>query len=170
MLAKLAEYHDDRPDFLKDHFNAEWLECVLGKTESRKQKAEIENVSDRRQMSAACGLWSRMVVGLRWRLRRAKGMMHGWVKRWLPKVSDWQERRKVARFLKVGERHQWMYDEISMGQLLADCGFEHVQRMTGGRTLLALGEEIERLDMTEAGKAYQPFSVYMEAKAPGKEC
>jgi len=40
MLARLAEYKGNPPEFLKEYFNEEWRECVLGKVESRKQKTE----------------------------------------------------------------------------------------------------------------------------------
>jgi predicted SAM-dependent methyltransferase len=104
----------------------------------------------------------RISLGLRWRWRVLGQKVDTWQRRHAPGIWDWRERRRVARYLAQGERHQWMYDEVSLGQLLADCGFVDVQRMTAGSTLSPFGDELRRLDMTEVGGAYQPFSLYME--------
>jgi hypothetical protein len=104
----------------------------------------------------------RITPGLRWRWRALGEKVGTWLKVHAPRIADWRERQRVARYLAQGERHQWMYDEVSMKRLMEDCGFVNVQRMTAGSTLSPFEDDLRRLDMTASGETYQPMSLYVE--------
>jgi hypothetical protein len=86
-----------------------------------------------------------------------------------PGMADRLDCWRVARYLAQGERHQWMYDEVSMKRLMEDCGFVNVQRMTAGSTLSPFEDDLRRLDMTADGGAYQPMSLYVEGCKGARE-
>jgi SAM-dependent methyltransferase len=68
--------------------------------------------------------------------------------------------REKAAYLLVGDRqHQWMYDGASLCRLLALGGFEAVQEMPAGTTMIA---DPGPLDLAERS----PESVFVEARNP----
>ena len=178
MLARLAEYGNEPPAFLRKCFNSEWLECVLGqgsacgaRSDVRCQMSGGEGPSDLRPRNSDLGpqtsdLLGRIAPGLRWRWRVVMEALERALRKYCPGIADRLDCWRAARFLAQGERHQWMYDEWSMKRLMEDCGFVNVQRMTSGKTASPFGDELQRLDMTAAGEAYQPMSLYVEAVAP----
>ena len=78
---------------------------------------------------------------------------------------DW-EAVKAGRFrLRSGEVHQWMYDDLSLWQLLAECGFEEAQVQTPSDSLIE-GWDQFHLDADPDGSVWLPNSLYMEARKP----
>lgn len=79
--------------------------------------------------------------------------------------------RAVERWVRgdasrVGQRHRWMYDEVSLTRLLAGCGYVDIRKTTAG----ASGSGDWRcwgLDTNEDGSPYKPESLYMEARRTG---
>lgn len=69
--------------------------------------------------------------------------------------------REVARFESRGERHRWMYDRISLADLLVETGFTDVQQ-TDAVTSRIPDFAAARLDADEAGRPRKPDSLYLE--------
>ena len=68
----------------------------------------------------------------------------------------------VGRFRQSGEVHKWMYDRLSLGELLQQAGFGEI------RVCAANESRIPRfnsylLDLTENGSTRKPDSLFMEA-------
>ncbi|GAK57148.1 hypothetical protein U27_04113 [Candidatus Vecturithrix granuli] len=62
-----------------------------------------------------------------------------------------------------GETHQWMYDRISLCQLLALLGYKHPRVCTYNVSLIPHWSEY-RLEVDECGNEYKPASLYVEAE------
>ena len=76
-------------------------------------------------------------------------------------VSD----RDAARFASRGERHQWMYDRVSLADRLRAAGFVEPQRV--GATDSAIpGFARYELDADASGRPHKPDSLFMEAVRP----
>lgn len=73
--------------------------------------------------------------------------------------------RAMARFAGRGERHQWMYDRVSLAAVLTDAGFVAV-RQVGPLESRIPGFAASGLDADQAGIAHKPDSLYMEAACP----
>ncbi|MDR2819186.1 MAG: glycosyltransferase [Desulfovibrio sp.] len=72
------------------------------------------------------------------------------------------------QFLLGGERHHWMYDEISLSRLLADLGFNVITKQAHDRSLR---EDIllYGLDSAPCGGVRKPDSFFLEALKPETE-
>ncbi len=66
---------------------------------------------------------------------------------------------------KTGERHQWMYDQHTLGTLLCESGFLNPRVMDYNTSHLPEWSEYG-LDQDGSGTEYKPESLYMEAKKP----
>ncbi|MFM1904435.1 MAG: hypothetical protein RLZZ440_2335 [Planctomycetota bacterium] len=73
--------------------------------------------------------------------------------------------REVARFESRGERHRWMYDRVSLADLLAEAGFTEI-RQTDAVTSRIPGFAAAALDADEAGQPRKPDSLYVEGVRP----
>ena len=74
---------------------------------------------------------------------------------------------RLGRFRQSGEVHQWMYDEMSLGELLRSTGFEGIKRRTAVESYITGWRDLG-LDADIGGLVYKPDSLFMEAKkAPG---
>jgi predicted SAM-dependent methyltransferase len=69
--------------------------------------------------------------------------------------------RDVARFEGRGERHRWMYDRVSLADLLAEAGFTDI-RQTDAVDSRIPGFAAAELDADEAGRPRKPDSLYLE--------
>lgn len=78
-----------------------------------------------------------------------------------PQVSD----RRALRFSKSGERHKWMYDRISLCELLSATGFCDPRRVTALESRITDFPAYE-LDADRNGTTHKPDSLFMEAVAP----
>lgn len=65
-----------------------------------------------------------------------------------------------------GEAHRWMYDRISLGEILLELGYKDVQVQQYDTSLVGNWNEY-RLDANESGKQLQPDSLYMECRKAG---
>ncbi|WP_405237743.1 class I SAM-dependent methyltransferase [Lentisalinibacter orientalis] len=61
-----------------------------------------------------------------------------------------------------GETHQWMYDEITLRQKLADAGYRNPRRVTHRESEIPEWSAIG-LDTLGSGEPYKPGSLYIEA-------
>jgi hypothetical protein len=74
------------------------------------------------------------------------------------------EKSRLA-FLKTGENHRWMYDEISLGQILIKAGFKDVKSCQADES--AIGDfPTYHLDTDKNGRVRKPDSLFMEGRAP----
>jgi len=73
--------------------------------------------------------------------------------------------RAARRFAALGERHRWMYDHVSLGDLLAASGFTEVCR-TGPDASRIPGFRESCLDADSVGRPWKPDSLYMEGVKP----
>ena len=74
------------------------------------------------------------------------------------------EKSRLA-FLKTGENHRWMYDEVSLGQLLIQAGFLRVKPCQADESAIQ-DFSMYHLDTDEAGRVRKPDSLFVEAQAP----
>ena len=73
--------------------------------------------------------------------------------------------RAAARYATRGERHRWMYDRLSLADLLTEAGFQDT------RVTDAVGSRIPEfasacLDADEQGRPRKPDSLYLEGIRP----
>lgn len=73
--------------------------------------------------------------------------------------------RAARRFATLGERHRWMYDHVSLGDVLAAAGFAEVRRTDANTSRIADFAEA-CLDADSAGRPWKPDSLYMEGVKP----
>lgn len=73
--------------------------------------------------------------------------------------------RAVARFVARGERHRWMYDRLSLVDLLAETGFQEAATTTADASRIP-GFEAAGLDTDAAGRPRKPDSLYVEGVRP----
>jgi SAM-dependent methyltransferase len=71
---------------------------------------------------------------------------------------------RQARFRQTGEVHRWMYDRISLRQLLERCGFTRVAACQAHESRVP-GFAAYGLDMV-GGRVRKPDSLFMEASKP----
>ncbi len=67
---------------------------------------------------------------------------------------------------KIGETHQWMYDEVSLMALLKQTGFEEVFRADWNASKIPEWQKYNFDESRDGGKPRKPDSFYMEAKKP----
>jgi predicted SAM-dependent methyltransferase len=73
--------------------------------------------------------------------------------------------RAAARYAGRGERHRWMYDRVSLGDLLAEAGFVEVGRTDAVGSRIP-GFAVACLDADQAGRPRKPDSLYLEGVRP----
>ena len=73
--------------------------------------------------------------------------------------------RELTRFAQRGERHRWMYDRISLVELLAEIGFRESATTTADASRIP-GFEAACLDTDAAGRPRKPDSLYVEGVRP----
>lgn len=73
--------------------------------------------------------------------------------------------RAAARFAARGERHQWMYDRVSLAALLTDAGFVDIRQVGPSESRIP-SFAAAGLDTDPAGMPHKPDSLYMEAACP----
>lgn len=69
--------------------------------------------------------------------------------------------REAAKFAARGERHRWMYDRVSLADLLRDAGFSE-PRVVGPTDSAIPGFAGYELDADAAGRPHKPDSLFME--------
>lgn len=74
------------------------------------------------------------------------------------------EKSRLA-FLKTGECHRWMYDEVSLRQLLIQTGFVDVKSCQADESAIREFSSYH-LDTNESRQVRKPDSLFMEARAP----
>jgi hypothetical protein len=68
----------------------------------------------------------------------------------------------VALFRQSGEVHKWMYDRLSLGELLQQAGFSDIRVCAAGESRIPQFNTY-LLDLTENGSTRKPDSLFMEA-------
>ena len=71
----------------------------------------------------------------------------------------------VGNTARSGTMHRWMYDRVSLAQLLSEAGFEEVQQHAPATSQVE-GWSQFLLDTEPDGSAYKHSSVYVEATPP----
>lgn len=95
--------------------------------------------------------------GLRQRVKNAL------VTRWYG--ADALQAMQIGRFRLSGEVHQWLYDRLSLTQLLLKAGFcEPAQREAGDSAIGGWSGFF--LEKTKTGEVIKPDSIFMEARTP----
>lgn len=84
-----------------------------------------------------------------------------WLRRWRLQAADIQ----MLQFLRSGERHLWMYDELSLRQLLEETGFGEVMVTDAFHSQIPRWVDYQMLDV-ELGKTRKPDSLFVEAIKP----
>ena len=95
--------------------------------------------------------------------------VNGWV------FGSWRERLirwllgkeypllEIGRFRRAGEVHHWMYDRVSLRELLREAGFVHFRCV--GPTQSAIADwSAYHLDTTPDGAVCKPDSLFVEAR------
>jgi SAM-dependent methyltransferase len=73
--------------------------------------------------------------------------------------------RAAARYASRGERHRWMYDHLSLAELLRETGFVEVHRTDEVNSRIP-DFPAACLDTDAAGRPRKPDSLYMEGVRP----
>ncbi len=73
-----------------------------------------------------------------------------------------KENLRIGRFRRGGEIHYWLYDGLSLGDLLKEAGFAGSQRHNPHTSQVADWAQFH-LDVKENGQAYDPHSLFIEA-------
>jgi predicted SAM-dependent methyltransferase len=73
--------------------------------------------------------------------------------------------RAAARYAGRGERHRWMYDRVSLADLLTEAGFVEVGRTDAVGSRIP-GFAVACLDADQAGRPRKPDSLYLEGVRP----
>jgi SAM-dependent methyltransferase len=73
--------------------------------------------------------------------------------------------REALRFAARGERHQWMYDRISLADMLAATGFTEARRVGPAESSIP-GFAGYELDADAEARPHKPDSLFMEAVRP----
>ena len=79
--------------------------------------------------------------------------------------DDSTSARGAARFAARGERHLWMYDRVSLADLLVETGFIDVRQVTAAESRIP-DFVTAGLDADPAGAPHKPDSLFMEAACP----
>ena len=79
--------------------------------------------------------------------------------------STGRDAYREGRFRQSGEIHRWMYDQISLADLLNEVGFTNAVVQTSESSKITKFDSY-RLDRNESGHARKPDSLYMEATNP----
>lgn len=69
--------------------------------------------------------------------------------------------REEAKFAARGERHRWMYDRISLADLLREAGFSEPRVVAPSESAIP-GFAHYELDADAAGRPHKPDSLFME--------
>jgi SAM-dependent methyltransferase len=107
--------------------------------------------------------------------RPANGTWRDRLRGWL--FGSWRERLvrwllgkeyallQLGRFRRGGEIHHWMYDRVSLRELLTEAGFEHFRCVGPAESDIPnwIGYH---LDMTPDGAVCKPDSLFVEAERP----
>jgi SAM-dependent methyltransferase len=83
------------------------------------------------------------------------------IERWFPR--KWGYLVSEMLFRKLGEVHRWMYDELSLGDLMREVGFVDVARMQYDTSRIPEWHRFV-LDSNLDGTQYKGISLYMEAR------
>lgn len=70
---------------------------------------------------------------------------------------------KVGAFCNGGERHKWMYDEISLKQSLADAGFNDVKLQSSKTSYISKWLD-HNLDIDAENNVVDSSAIFMEAR------
>jgi predicted SAM-dependent methyltransferase len=74
---------------------------------------------------------------------------------------EWIEYQKL-NFYKIGERHKWMYDEVSLNILLKNIGFTSIKVQNGHTSYFSEWSNYSSLDL-DGEKLRKPDSLIVEA-------
>ena len=67
---------------------------------------------------------------------------------------------------KIGELHQWMYDELSLGGILKQTGFENIKRTEWNASRILGWGKFNFDESKDKNKPRKPDSFYLEAEKP----
>jgi len=123
------------------HEFTNWRKAFLQNQQSSISKINSTNTS-------SPSLWQRM--SMQWK--------HYWLKLWGIDASQ----LPGMQFQQSGEKHLWMYDAVSLQQLLEQQGFEAVEQTDAFHSRIPQWEKYQMLDV-EAGTVRKPDSLFMEA-------
>lgn len=88
-----------------------------------------------------------------------------WKKYWLQRWGLEEDQLQRMQFQQSGEKHLWMYDAVSLQQLLQQHGFHEINRVDAFYSRIAGWDTYQMLDVAD-GKTRKPDSLFMEAVKP----
>lgn len=136
--------------------NETTLEQRLGYEFTTWRKAYLQN-----QQATTVNNYSSKHASPSWRQRISMHWKNYWLHRWgiaAPQLPDMQ-------FQQSGEKHLWMYDAVSLQQLLEQQGFETITQTDAFHSRIPQWNKYQMLDV-EAGVVRKPDSLFMEAVKP----
>jgi SAM-dependent methyltransferase len=95
--------------------------------------------------------------------RMRRRIKEGLVTRWYG--ADALQAMQIGRFRRNGEVHQWLYDRLSLAQVLASAGFCEPMVRAAGESAIS-GWRAFFLETTQTGQPIKPDSIFMEARKP----
>jgi len=99
-----------------------------------------------------------------WSLRSfIRSQLHTWARR----ILGLSEADLAAlQFERLGERHRWMYDRVSIRNLLHECGFKEISEVDAFSSRAPDWKEDGLWLDVEKDEARKPDSIYLEARRP----
>lgn len=93
-----------------------------------------------------------------------RALIRNQVRAWAKKILDLSDRDlSFLQFERLGERHRWMYDRLSLGYLLKECGFKEITEMDAFRSRAPDWVDDGLWLDVENGEVRKPDSIYFEA-------
>ena len=96
-----------------------------------------------------------------WLQRKSYQWKCFWLKRW----GIVPEQLPSMKFQQSGEKHLWMYDAVSLKQLMEEKGFEAIEQKDAFNSRITQWGKYQMLDV-EAGAVRKPDSLFLEALKP----
>ena len=154
MTLELLDQH------VRDQCGGEMIEFILSKREEKFVRKRLGDEYDnvlRHGKSAAPEISTTQGWSFRSSLRN---LIHGWAKRILGLCET---DLAALRFERLGERHKWMYDRLSLCHLLKECGFEEIKEVDAFSSQAVDWEEDGLCLDVEKGEDKKPDSIYFES-------
>jgi len=70
---------------------------------------------------------------------------------------------QLGMFCNSGERHKWMYDEVSLSYALSQAGFNEIKRQSSSESYLQEWQRIN-IDIDHKGNSIDPSAIVIEGK------
>lgn len=154
MTLELLDQH------VREKSGGEMVEIILSRRDEKFVRKRLGDEYDNVLKYGKCAT-SESSTTYGWTFRSAlRSFIDFWAKRTLG-LSDGD--LTALRFERLGERHKWMYDRLSLRNLLKECGFGEIKEVDAFSSQVPDWKEDGLWLDVEKGEARKPDSIYFEA-------